>query len=46
MPRDGSFALALDGKTRKVQDAPFGLAGRSSFALNRILSVSLVMVER
>ena len=38
MPRDGSFALALFGKIRKVQESAFSAAaGRSSLALKRIM---------
>ena len=44
MPRDGSFALALFGRTRKLQERVFGLpAGRQSFALKRILEAVLVI---
>jgi hypothetical protein len=38
MPRDGSFALAFFGRTRKLQEWVLALsAGRQSFALKRIL---------
>jgi hypothetical protein len=43
MLRVGSFALAVPGRTRNVHAAPFGLAGRSSFALKRILPVTFAM---
>ena len=44
MPRDGSFALALFGRTRKLQERVFGLpASRQSFALKRILEAVLVI---
>src|SRR6266513_1650032 len=37
MPREGSFALAVFGRTRKVQESPFSFsARRKSFALKRI----------
>ncbi len=42
MPRDGSFALAVFGRMRKVHESPFSLsAGRKSFALKRILEAVL-----
>jgi hypothetical protein len=38
MPREGSFALAVFGNVRKVQEVSFPAeVGSSSFALNRIL---------
>jgi hypothetical protein len=37
MPRVGSFALALAGRTIKLHEAFFGVAGRRSFALERII---------
>ena len=41
MPRDGSFALALFGRIRKVQEPAFPVAtGRSSLALKRIMYFS------
>jgi hypothetical protein len=41
MPRDGSFALALFGRIRKVQEPAFSVAtGRSSLALKRIMYFS------
>jgi hypothetical protein len=44
MPREGSFALAFFGRTRKVQEPAFSLsAGRKSFALKRILEAVLVI---
>ena len=43
MPREGSFALALFGRIRKVHVSVFSLsAGRQSFALKRILEAVLV----
>jgi hypothetical protein len=45
MLRVGSFALAPAGSTRKVHAAPFGLSGRSSFALKRMGVVDGVMAE-
>lgn len=45
MPRDGSFALALFGRVRKVQEPAFAVAaGRKSFALKRILEAVLVIL--
>jgi hypothetical protein len=44
-PRVGSFALALFGRIRKVQEAPFGVAGRKSFVSNRIFEVVFVIAE-
>jgi hypothetical protein len=38
--------LAFAGRTRKLQVASFGIAGRESFAMNLIFSVSLAMDER
>jgi hypothetical protein len=44
MPREGSFALAVFGKMRNVQESAFALsAGRRSFALKRILEAVLVI---
>src|SRR4029453_16784448 len=44
MPREGSFALAFFGRTRKVQEPVLVLsAGRKSFALKRILEAVLVI---
>ena len=44
MPRVGSIALALPGRTRKVQELPFAVcAGRKSFALKRIFGAVLVI---
>jgi hypothetical protein len=44
MPREGSFALALLGRTRKLQGPPFAVpAGRKSLALQRIFAAVLVM---
>lgn len=41
MPRDGSFALALFGRIRKVQEPALSVAaGRCSLALNRIMCFS------
>jgi hypothetical protein len=44
MPREGSFELAVFGKVRKLQEPPFAVAGRKSFALKRILEVVLVIL--
>jgi hypothetical protein len=45
MPREGSFALAPFGRTRKVQESTLALsAGRKSFALKRILEAILVIL--
>ena len=45
MLREGSFALALFGRVRKVQEPPFAVvAGRKSFALKRILEAVLVIL--
>ena len=47
IPREGSFALAFFGRTRKVQEPAFSLsAGRKSFALKRIdvLVICLVLL--
>src|SRR5882724_673128 len=41
--RDGSFALALFGRMRKVQLPPFISAGRESFAWKQILEAFLVI---
>jgi hypothetical protein len=42
MPREGSFALAVFGKVRKVHEATFAdSTGRKSFALKRILGAVL-----
>src|SRR5690606_26280575 len=46
MLRVGSFALALAGRTRNVHAAPFGLAGRSSFALKPIFFVVFAMAAK
>lgn len=46
MLRVGNFALAVAGTRRNVQSASFGIAGRSNFALNRILATALVMARR
>jgi hypothetical protein len=44
MPRVGSFALALFGRIRKVQELRFAVtAGRKSFALKRIFGGALVI---
>src|SRR6266540_7325163 len=44
IPREGSFALAFFGSTRKVQDSAFPVsAGRKSLALKRTLEVILVI---
>jgi hypothetical protein len=44
MPREGSFALALFGSVRNVQEPAFALAaGHKSFALKRILEAALVI---
>lgn len=40
MLRVGSFALAFLGRTRNVQEAPFGTAGRKSLALKLIFRAS------
>src|SRR5262245_37763200 len=46
MLRVGSFALALPGRTRKVQELPFAAsAGRKSFALKRIFEAVLVIAR-
>ena len=43
MPREGSFALASFGRTRKVQEPSFSFsAGRKSFALKRIDAVLVI----
>jgi hypothetical protein len=42
MARVGSFALALFGRITKVQEAPVGVIGRKSFALNRIFEAVFV----
>jgi hypothetical protein len=45
MPREGSFALALFGRVRNVQETAFPVAaGRKSLALNRILEPVVVIV--
>ena len=45
MPREGSFALALFGRMRKVQESPFAVsAGWMSFELKQILEVFLVIL--
>jgi hypothetical protein len=47
MPRDGSFALAFFGRTRKLQEGALALsAGRQSFALKQILEAVLVIFLR
>jgi hypothetical protein len=47
MPRDGSFALAFFGRTRKLQQRVLALStGRQSFALKRILEAVLVIFMR
>ena len=47
MPRDGSFALAFFGRTRKLQERVLALStGRQSFALKRILEAVLVIFMR
>jgi hypothetical protein len=47
MPRDGSFALAFFGRTRKLQERVLALsAGRQSFALKRILEAVFVIFLR
>jgi hypothetical protein len=47
MPRDGSFALAFFGRTRKLQEQALALwAGRQSLALKRILEAVLVIFLR
>jgi hypothetical protein len=47
MPRDGSFALAFFGRTRKLQEWVLALsAGRQSFALKRILEAVFVIFLR
>ncbi len=44
MLREGSFALAFFGRTRKVRKSPSALSpGRKRFALNRIVEAVLVM---
>ena len=44
MPREGSFALALFGRMRKVQEPAFSLsAGRKSFALKRIEGLVILL---
>ena len=44
MPREGSLALAVFGRVRKLQESPRVLsAGRRSFALKRILEAVLVI---
>ena len=44
--RVGNFALAAAGRTRKVQVAAFGCAGRSSLALKRTVEASLLIAGR
>src|SRR5438477_8182689 len=45
MPREGSFALAFFGRTRKVQEPAFSLsAGRKSFALKPIEVLVICLV--
>src|SRR5947207_136726 len=45
MPREGSFALAVFGKMRKVQEPAFSVsAGRKSFALKRIDAVLVILL--
>jgi hypothetical protein len=44
LPRERSFALALFGRVRKVQEPAFAVAaGRNSFALKRILETVVVI---
>jgi hypothetical protein len=44
MPREGSFALAVFGRVRKVQELSFAVvSGRKSFALKPILSGTVVI---
>ena len=44
MPREGSFALAVGGRVRNIQELPFSVsAGRRSFALKRIWKAVLVI---
>jgi hypothetical protein len=46
MPREGSFALAFLGRTRKVQEPALSLsAGRKSFALKRIKVLVIWLVS-
>jgi hypothetical protein len=46
MPRVGSFALATFDRIRNVQEAPFGVAGRNTFALNRIFAAVFNLMRR
>ena len=47
MPRDESFALALFGRARKVQDAFFAVAaGRERVDLKRIVEAVSVVIAR
>jgi hypothetical protein len=47
IPREGSFALAVLGKVRKLQEPQFLVAaGRRSFALKRILELVLIILAR
>jgi hypothetical protein len=45
MPRVGSFALALLGRTRKLHEAFLGVAGRKSFALKRTVGMVVVVPD-
>jgi hypothetical protein len=42
----GSCLLAASGRTRKLQLAPFGVAGRDSVAVNLIAGAGLAMDKR
>jgi hypothetical protein len=48
IPRDGSFALAFVGRTRKFHELALALlsVGRQSFALKRILVIFQKEVEK
>jgi hypothetical protein len=47
MPREGSFALAFFGRTRKLQERVSALsASRQSFALKQILEAVFVIFRR
>jgi len=46
MLRVGSLALASAGRTRKVQAASLGAAGRSSLVLKRMVALPLAMARK
>ena len=46
MPREGEFALAFFGRTRKVQDSAVSVSGgRKGFALQRIEVLVICLVS-